>query len=192
MKTGYDPNTDVKVLTAIRKVIGDDISLGIDSGTPGAYDDGTAVSLGRRLEELNLEFWEEPINKYDLDGYRRLRAAIRIPLASGEALPIDWVIENYINKQIVDIVQPDISEAGFTGGRRVSYASWISRVRLIPHSWGTPIRIASEIHWVACFPDVSSAANPPPVLFESNPVKYFLLVFVLIFPELTDPARPMK
>ncbi|MBK7930967.1 MAG: hypothetical protein IPJ98_26880 [Bryobacterales bacterium] len=60
------------------------------------------------------------------------RAAVRIPLASGEALPIDWVIENYINKQIVDIVQPDISESGFTGGRRISYASWISRIRLIP------------------------------------------------------------
>ena len=166
VKTGYDPNTDVKVLTAVRKAIGDDVHLGIDSGTPGAYDDGTAVSLGRRLEELNLEFWEEPINKYDLEGYRRLRAALKIPLASGEALPIDWVIENYINKHIVDIVQPDISEAGFTGGRRISYAAWIARVRLVPHSWGTPVRIASEMHWVACFPDTSTAWNPPPVLFE--------------------------
>jgi D-galactarolactone cycloisomerase len=36
----------------------------------------------------------------------------------------------------------------------------------MPHSWGTPIRIASELHWVACFPDVSTAWNPPPVLFE--------------------------
>jgi hypothetical protein len=64
VKTGYDPVTDYRVVSAVRKAIGDEIRLGIDSGTPGAYDDGTAVSLGRRLEELNLEFWEEPINKY--------------------------------------------------------------------------------------------------------------------------------
>lgn len=166
MKTGYDPNTDVKVLTAIRKVIGDDISLGIDSGTPGAYDDGTAVSLGRRLEELNLEFWEEPINKYDLEGYARLKQVLKIPLASGESLPIDWVIENYIQKHLVDMVQPDISEAGFTGGKRVTYASWLNRVRLVPHSWGTPLRIAAEMHWVASIPDLSRAWNPPPPLFE--------------------------
>ena len=166
VKTGYDPVTDIKVMTAVRKAIGDDIHLGHDSGTPGAYDDGTAVMIGRQLEELNLEFWEEPINKYDIEGYRRLRNALRIPLASGEALPIDWVIENYINGKVVDIAQPDISNAGLTGGRRVSYACWINRVRLMPHSWGTPIRIASEMHWVACFPGVSTAWNAPPALFE--------------------------
>ena len=166
VKTGYDPVTDYRVVSAVRKAIGDEVHLGIDSGTPGAYDDGTAVSLGRRLEELNLEFWEEPINKYDLEGYARLKRALRIPLAAGEALPIDWLIENYIQKQTVDIVQPDISEAGFTSGKRVSYAAWVNRVRLVPHSWGTPIRIAAEMHWAATIPDISRAWNPPPVLFE--------------------------
>jgi len=78
---------------------------------------------------------------------------------------LDW-LENYIQKQIVDIAQPDISESGLTGGRRISQACWLNRVRLIPHSWGSPIRIVSEMHWVACFPDVSRAWNPPPVMFE--------------------------
>jgi D-galactarolactone cycloisomerase len=165
VKTGYDPVTDYRVVSAVRKAIGDEIRLGIDSGTPGAYDYGTAVSLGRRLEELNLEFWEEPINKYDLEGYARLKRALRIPLASGEALPIDWLVENYIQKHTVDIVQPDISESGFTSGRRITYAAWVNRVRLVPHSWGTPIRIASEMHWAATIPDISRAWNPPPVLF---------------------------
>ncbi len=166
VKTGYDPVTDVRVIRAVRKAIGDEVYLGIDSGTPGAYDDGTAVRLGRQLEEFNLEFWEEPINKYDLDGYARLKNALRIPLASGEDLPIDWVIQNYIQRQAIDIVQPDISETGFTGGQRVSYAAWLNRVRLVPHSWGTPVRIAAETHWVSCFPDVSRAWDPPPALFE--------------------------
>jgi D-galactarolactone cycloisomerase len=166
VKTGYDPVTDYKVVSAVRRAIGDEIHLGIDSGTPGAYDDGTAVSLGRRLEELNLEFWEEPINKYDLEGYARLKRALRIPLAAGEALPIDWLVENYIQKQVVDIVQPDISESGFTSGKRITYESWLNRVRLVPHSWGTPIRIAAEMHWAATIPDISRAWNPPPVLFE--------------------------
>ncbi len=166
VKTGYDPVTDYRVLRAVRKAIGDKIRLCIDSGTPGAYDDGTAVSLGRRLEELNLEFWEEPINKYDLEGYARLKRVLRIPLAAGEALPVDWLVENYIQKQTVDIVQPDISESGYTGGKRLTYASWVNRVRLVPHSWGTPVRIASEMHWVATIPDISRAWNPPPALFE--------------------------
>jgi D-galactarolactone cycloisomerase len=166
VKTGYDPVTDYRVVRAVREAIGEEIHLGIDSGTPGAYDDGTAVSLGRRLEDLNLEFWEEPINKYDLEGYARLKRALRIPLAAGESLPIDWLVENYIQKQTVDIVQPDISESGFTDGKRITYEAWLNRVRLVPHSWGTPVRIASELHWAATIPDISRAWNPPPVLFE--------------------------
>lgn len=166
VKTGYGPDVDVRVIHAVRKAIGEEIHLGIDSGTPGAYDDGTAVMLGRRLEEFNLEFWEEPINKWDLEGYARLKNALRIPLASGESLPVDWLIENYIQKKTVDIVQPDVSDCGFTGGKRIGYACWLNRVRLVPHSWGTPIRLAAEMHWVASLPEMSRAWNPPPALFE--------------------------
>jgi D-galactarolactone cycloisomerase len=167
MKTGYGPETDVKIIGAVRDAIGPDIKLGVDSGTPGIYDDGTAVGLGRQLEQFNLEFWEEPIEKYDLEGYDRLKKAVRIPLASGESLPVDWVIKNYIQRQTVDIVQPDIQTTGFTGAKKINYASWINRVRVMPHTWGTPIRIAATMHWAACVPQLTDRfINPPPVMFE--------------------------
>lgn len=166
MKTGYGPSVDVRVIGAVRKAIGEEIHLGVDSGTPGAYDDGTAVMLGRQLEQFNLEFWEEPINKWDLEGYARLKNALRIPLASGEFLPVDWLIENYVQNRLMDIVQPDIMDCGLTGGKRITNACTVNRVRLVPHSWGTPIRIVSEMHWVACIPELYRAWNPPPALFE--------------------------
>ncbi len=166
VKTGYGPDIDVRVVGAVRKAIGEEIHLGIDAGTPGAYDDGTAVMLGRQLEAFNLEFWEEPITQWDLEGYARLKNVLRIPLASGEFLPVDWTIENYIQKRIVDIVQPDIMDCGLTGGKRITNACTVNRVRLAPHSWGSPIRIASELHWVACIPKLGRAWNPPPQLFE--------------------------
>ena len=166
MKTGYDAQTDAEIVGAVRKAIGPEIRLGIDSGTTGVYDDGTAIALGRKLEEYNLEFWEEPIDKFDLEGYRRLKQVLRIPLASGEYLPMDWVIKNYIQEELVDMVQPDIDSIGFTGGKRLAHLCWLFNVRLVPHSWGSPIRIVSEMHWVAALPPVSNALNPPPALFE--------------------------
>ncbi len=166
MKTGYDPVTDAEIIRAVRKAIGPHIHLGIDSGTTGVYDDGTAIALGKKLEEYNLEFWEEPIDKYDLAGYARLRRVLKIPLASGEDLPMDWVIKNYIQEQVVDIVQPDIDTVGLTGGKRITYLCWLFNVRLVPHSWGGPIRIAAEMQWMASVPPASNALNPPPALFE--------------------------
>ncbi|MDA0345852.1 MAG: mandelate racemase/muconate lactonizing enzyme family protein [Verrucomicrobia bacterium] len=166
IKTGYGPARDVEIVAAVREAIGEQIHLGIDSGTPGAYDDGTAVMLGRQLEAFNLEYWEEPINKWDIEGYKRLKDTLRIPLASGEFLPVDWTIENYVNKKIVDIVQPDIVDCGLTGGKRITHACTINRVRLIPHSWGCPIRIVAEMHWAATIPQLSISEFAPPILFE--------------------------
>ena len=166
IKTGFGPSEDVKIVAAVREAIGDEIHLGIDAGTPGAYDDGTAVMLGKQLEAFNLEFWEEPINKWDIEGYQRLKNALRIPLASGEFLPVDWTIENYINKKTVDIVQPDIIDCGLTGGKRITHACTINRVRLVPHSWGSPIRIVAEMHWAATIPQLSISNFAPPIMFE--------------------------
>lgn len=166
IKTGFGPVEDVQIVAAVREAIGDEIHLGIDSGTPGAYDDGTAVGLGRQLEEFNLEFWEEPINKWDIEGYQRLQNALRVPLASGEFLPVDWTIDYYVNKKVVDIVQPDIVDTGLTGGRRITRACTINRVRLIPHTWGGPIRNVASMHWVAAIPPLSVSQHEPPPLFE--------------------------
>ena len=171
MKTGYGPELDIKLVAAVREAIGPDVKLGIDSGAPGIYDDGTAVMLGRQLEEYNLEFWEEPVYQYDVDGYARLRNALRIPLASGEGVAIDWLIDNYINAQLVDIVQPDIHRVGLTGARVINYAAWLNRVRVIPHTWAhTPLRIASTMHWVCAIPvEFERYVNPPPQLMELHP-----------------------
>src|SRR5262249_25315599 len=81
MKIGYSPETDVEVVAAVREAIGSGISLGVDSNC--AYDAGTAVRLGARLEPFDLMWWEEPLLADDLDGYQRLREALRIPIAAG-------------------------------------------------------------------------------------------------------------
>lgn len=166
IKTGFGPTEDVAIVRAVREAVGDNFLIGIDSGTPGAYDDGTAVGLGRQLEEFNLHFWEEPINKWDVEGYHRLKETLRIPLASGEFLPVDWTIENYVNRKTVDIVQPDIIDTGLTGGQRIAHACTINRVRLVPHTWGGPIRNVASMHWVATLPSLSISRHQPPPLFE--------------------------
>lgn len=164
MKIGYGPETDVRVVRAVREAIGGEIELGVDSNC--AYDVGTALALGRRLEEFNLMWWEEPILAEDLTGYARLAKALPMPVASGETLTTDRLIVDYIQPRLVDIVQPDIETVGLTGGRRLSYLCWLNHVRLIPHHWGTAIRAASTLHWMAVAPALTSGLHAPPVAFE--------------------------
>jgi D-galactarolactone cycloisomerase len=164
MKIGYGPDVDVQVVTAVREAIGDDCGLAVDSNC--AYDAGTAASLGAKLEPFGLLWWEEPILADDLDGYRRLKQSLRIPLASGKTLCADALIRDYVQTRLVDIVQPEIELVGLTGGRRIAQSCWLNHVRLIPHNWGTAVRTAAILHWMASLPPLTEALNPPPILFE--------------------------
>jgi len=164
MKIGYEPDLDYRIARAVREAIGDDCALGVDSNC--AYDASTAMALGRRLEELNLMWWEEPLAADDLEGYRALKQALRIPMASGETESADWLIANYIQPRLIDVVQPDLDTVGLTGARALTYLCWLNRLRLVPHNWGTAIRTAATLHWMACCPPLTAALNPPRMLFE--------------------------
>jgi D-galactarolactone cycloisomerase len=186
MKIGYGPDTDVRAVRAVRSAIGDSIGLGVDSNC--AYDAGTAVSLGRRLEEFNPMWWEEPILADDLAGYARLSKSLRIPLASGETLTTDRLILDYIQPRLVDIVQPDIDTVGLTGGRRLSYLCWLNHVRLIPHNWGTALRTAATLHWLAATPALTGGLHAPPVTFEFDQTESPFRDAILLQRIQPDPA----
>ena len=83
------------------EAIGADIGLAVDANC--AYDDGTAVALGRQLEPFDLLWWEEPLWADDLAGYDRLRRLLRIPLASGETCSADWLLRHYVAPRRVHI-----------------------------------------------------------------------------------------
>ncbi len=169
MKTGFGPEVDVEIVRAVRQAIGDGVGLAVDSNC--AYDDGTALALGRRLEEFNLLWWEEPIWADDLNGYDRLRRLLRIPLASGETMSSDWLLRHYIQPRRVHILQPDLDTVGLTGGRKISYLCALNGMRVVPHNWGTHVRTAGELHWMSCFPDLDGW--PPMFEFDQteNPVR---------------------
>jgi D-galactarolactone cycloisomerase len=182
MKTGYGPDTDVRAVRAVRQAIGSDVGLAIDSNC--AYDEATAVALGRRLEEFGLLWWEEPLWAADLAGYDRLRRMVRIPLASGETLGADRNLRDYVTPRRVNIVQPDMDTVGFTGGRRIVEMCALNGVRVVPHNWGTHVRTAAELHWMACCPDIGG--HPP--MFEFDQTESPLRQAVVRQPIEYDPA----
>jgi len=164
MKGGYGSDLDVRVVRAVRNAIGDDTGLAVDANC--AYDVGTAIALGRRLEQFDLLWWEEPILAADLDGYARLRNALRIPLAGGETFGVDQLMRDYVQPRLLDIVQPEIEIVGLTGARRIAQLCWLNSVRMIPHHWGTAVRTASLLHLLATLAPLTEALAAPVVLFE--------------------------
>jgi D-galactarolactone cycloisomerase len=185
MKIGYGPETDAAIVFAVRKAIGD-TGLAIDSNC--AYDAGTALALGRRLESCNLMWWEEPLPADDLAGYALLKAQLPIPVAAGETLPTDELIRDYIQSRLMSIIQPEIEFVGFTGGRRLAYLCWLNHLRIVPHNWGTAIRTAAILQWMATVAPVTEAIAAPPALFELDCTENPMRDAVVRSPIRVDPA----
>ena len=79
LKAGVlDPMEEARVLELCRARLGDRFGLRIDPN--GNWSVATAVKVGRRLEDLGLEYYEDPA--WGLEGMRAVREQVRIPLAT--------------------------------------------------------------------------------------------------------------
>ena len=79
LKAGVmDPMEEVRVLQLCRQQLGDDFGLRIDPN--GVWSVATAVKAGRRLEDLEIQYFEDPA--WGLEGMRRVKEQVRIPLAT--------------------------------------------------------------------------------------------------------------
>lgn len=79
LKAGVQkPEEEARVLELCRKNLGDDFGLRIDPN--GLWSVATAVKVGRRLEALNIEYFEDPA--WGIEGNASVRKQVRIPIAT--------------------------------------------------------------------------------------------------------------
>lgn len=106
------PNTteDIRRLTAVRKELGDDFPLMVDANQQ--WDRETAIRMGRKMEEFNLVWIEEPLDAYDVEGHAALTASLDTPIATGEMLTSYREHEQLILGNASDFVQPDAPRVG--------------------------------------------------------------------------------
>ncbi|MDR2673594.1 MAG: glucarate dehydratase [Opitutaceae bacterium] len=79
LKAGVmDPMEEVRVLELCREKLGPGFGLRIDPN--GVWSVATAVKAGRRMEHLELQYFEDPA--WGLEGMRAVKRQIRIPLAT--------------------------------------------------------------------------------------------------------------
>jgi L-alanine-DL-glutamate epimerase-like enolase superfamily enzyme len=158
------PNPDkvIEVIAAIRKKLGNKIDIMVDAMQAWEphplYDLRTTIAYARALESYNVLWLEEPVphfNNPELSS--QLCQAVDIPIAGGGAL---FGLHSYryvLEKGALDIVQPDIQQAGgILEVRRIALlAESYGRV-CIPHFFGPGIALAatlqvigaSDIGWI--------------------------------------------
>ena len=145
LQIGYGMEEDVRIMAALRKALGEDFGLMIDAHWN--YTVPQAVKLARRLEELNVEFLECPLDPENLNGYSELAAQVDIPVTLGEADRTHWQYKEILDKKSCDILQPDVGRCGISEMKRIAELAELYGRPVAPHlSVGQGGCIAATLH----------------------------------------------
>ena len=167
MKVGLGVDTDVRHVRAVRQAIGADIDLMVDANH--AYSRSEAFAFARRVEPLNISFFEEPVSPEDYEGYRELRERTSIPIAGGECEYLLAGFRHLLSNNCVDIAQPDICAAGgLSECKRIAALAGAFQTNVVPHSWGTGIAFAAGLHLVSTLDIVPGRLRMPDALLEMD------------------------
>ena len=180
MKIGLgSPKLDIERVAAVRKAIGDDVRLMVDANN--CFTVPQAIRIGRELEKLNVEWFEEPISPEDVDGYVEVSRSLDMAVAGGENEFTRWGFRDLVVRKAMDIIQPDVCAAGgISECRKIAALASAHGVECIPHAWGSAIGLAATLHFLAALPDQPPSFRPMPPLLEleqcENPFRDLLSV----------------
>jgi L-alanine-DL-glutamate epimerase-like enolase superfamily enzyme len=138
---------DIAKAKAVRKHVGENFRLAFDANNN--YSVQGAIRVGRVLEELGYEWFEEPVQHYHLESFEKVAAALDIPVAAGEQEYTIQGIARLIDAG-VGIVQPDIVKTGgFTGLMEMAALARTHGVDVVPHQTQPSVGTAANLHFLA-------------------------------------------
>jgi len=173
MKIGLGPKDDVKLAHAVRRGVGDDFKFMADANH--CYTTSDAFYVGHALEELDAYWFEEPIAPEDLDGYRELRAGLKVNISGGEAEFNRWGWRALLESRGLSIAQPEVCAlGGISEYLRVLALCHAHFTPVINHVWGSAIAVATNMHLLAAMPPLPGGLFPwePMLEFDTTNNKF--------------------
>ena len=112
-----------------------------------AFDEASALGRVAAFERFELAWLEEPLDRDDLAGQARLRAASPLPIAAGEGECSLAGLRRVA--PLVDVLQPDVTRCGVLAA--MAAAPLVARV--CSHSFTTLLNVVAHAHALAAMPN---------------------------------------
>ena len=146
----------VKWVSSVRERIPANMDLACDMH--GRYDAPTGKKVAKALEPFRLLWLEEPVPAEDIDAMADIRHSTSTPIACGENIYMRWGYREVLNKQAVDIIQPDFQKVGGIGeAQKVANMAAAYYIPVAPHCVVSPIGVMATAHCCATYPNFIAA-----------------------------------
>jgi muconate cycloisomerase len=151
---------DIELLQRARKAVADK-SLQVDANR--AYRVDAALRQARRFEDLGVALFEQPLNGFNLSGYRRLCAASPVPIGIDESLRSVADLLEYARADAIGVAVAKVQRnGGLYRSRQLCEAAEAAGLELsLSGLTETDLGLAAALHLAAAFDINPLALNGP-------------------------------
>jgi L-rhamnonate dehydratase len=143
---------NVEMVRKTRELVGPDGDIMLDCYM--ALDVPYTIALANAVKEFQVLWIEEPVPPDQIDSYRRIRDSVSgVMITGGEHEYTRYGFRELIEKQAVDILQPDIYRAGgISELKKIAAMASAYNMPVIPHGVGAP-----TYHFIMATPNAPRA-----------------------------------
>lgn len=171
----------------VKDAVGSDVDICVEIHRQ--MNPAESIWLGRRLEQFNPFFYEDPMLPDSPARMAEVQAQCNIPIATGERFTTIFEYQQLLENGGCAYVRPDLCLCGgLSGCKKVAAMAEAQHVKVIPHNPLSPVSTAACVQLDACIPNFALQEYTG----ESEPPKSELLVepLELIDGYLTVPEGP--
>jgi galactonate dehydratase len=140
------------IIAAVRDAVGPDVAICVEMH--GRFTPAAAVRVAAMLEPYDPEWIEEPVPPENAAALARVKAATRIPIASGERAHTVADVREFIETGVADIVQVDLTHfGGFLPMKHLAGWADAHYLLLAPHNVCGPVGTMANVHFAIATPN---------------------------------------
>jgi galactonate dehydratase len=144
-----------KISEAVRKAVGSEVDIMIE--THALLNFKTAITMAKRLADLNITWYEEPSGPENVENLKVLRKRLPadVSICVGERHYTRYGIRQLLEKQICDFLMPDITRCGGPSEmKRMATMAETYNVQIAPHNPNGPLSTLASGHLCAAIPNL--------------------------------------
>jgi len=121
----------------------------------GSYTAAKGIEIGKRLQELNYLWFEEPCPWEELSETKKVADALTMKIAFGEQDSSLWLFQWMIDNHVMSVVQPDLNyNGGFIRAARVARMARKANLWICPHNTQTGAASVNILTFAATTPNI--------------------------------------
>jgi L-alanine-DL-glutamate epimerase-like enolase superfamily enzyme len=125
---GKNPKEDVLAIRELHDAVGSNVAIRADAN--GGYTTSQAIQVMRKIQDCDLEYFEQPVSRWNAAGLKTVKQSVSIPIAVDEAVWTPRDAMNICKNEAADVINIKITRVGgLNNARKIAAISSASFLR---------------------------------------------------------------